>query len=182
VKALERTAKSFVQDLLILRAVEAVNDKQKQVLGRKIRARFGDDLSGRHFAVWGLSFKPNTDDMRDAPSRVLLRELIAAGASVAVHDPVAMAEARRVMALDFAGTPDALARIRFCESPMDALCGADALAIVTEWKTFRSPDFNSVKALLKAPIIFDGRNLFEPEVMADAGFEYHGIGRSALTK
>jgi UDPglucose 6-dehydrogenase len=182
VKALERTASSFDQDLLILRAVEDVNTNQKQVLGAKIRARFGDDLSGRHFAVWGLSFKPNTDDMRDAPSRVLLRQLIGAGASVAVHDPVAMPEARRVLALDFSGAPDALSRIRFSDSPMDALREADALAIVTEWKTFRSPDFNRAKALLKAPIIFDGRNLFEPEVMADAGFEYHGIGRSALIK
>ncbi|MBS0307984.1 MAG: UDP-glucose/GDP-mannose dehydrogenase family protein [Proteobacteria bacterium] len=182
VQALERTARDYDQDLLILRAVEAVNDQQKQVLGKKIVARFGADLSGRHFAVWGLAFKPNTDDMREASSRVLLGELIARGATVAVHDPVAMAEAKRVLALDFADAPEKLARVRFCESPMDALRDADALAIVTEWKTFRSPDFDQVKSLLKNPLIFDGRNLFEPALMADAGFEYHGIGRSIHTR
>jgi UDPglucose 6-dehydrogenase len=182
VQALERTARDYDQDLLILRAVEAVNNNQKHVLGKKIFTRFGKDLSGKHFAVWGLAFKPNTDDMREASSRVLLQQLIESGATVAVYDPVAMAEAKRVVALDFAHIPDAASRIHFRDSPMDALRDADALAIVTEWKTFRSPDFDQVKALLKAPIIFDGRNLFEPEVMADAGFEYHGIGRSVLTR
>jgi UDPglucose 6-dehydrogenase len=182
VQALERTAREYEQDLLILRAVEAVNDNQKQVLGKKIVARFGEDLNGRHFALWGLAFKPNTDDMREASSRVLLRQLLERGASVAVYDPVAIAEAKRVLAMDFAQAPDALARIRFSDSPMDALRDADALAIVTEWKTFRSPDFDRLKAVLKAPIIFDGRNLFDPEVIADAGFEYHGIGRSVLTR
>ena len=180
VQALERTARDYDQDLLILRAVEAVNNNQKHVLGKKIVARFGDDLQGKHFALWGLAFKPNTDDMREASSRVLLAELIGRGASVAVYDPVAMIEAKRVLALDFTD-PAALARVRFSSSPMDALQGADALAIVTEWKAFRSPDFEQVKTQLKAPIIFDGRNLFEPELMADAGFEYHGIGRSVLT-
>ena len=182
VQALERTARDFGQDLLILRAVEAVNNKQKHVLGNKIVARFGEDLRGKHFALWGLAFKPNTDDMREASSRVLLRELIERGASVAVHDPVAMDEARRVLAIDFADSGDALQRLRFCGSPMEALQDAEALAIVTEWKAFRSPDFEQVKKRLKAPIIFDGRNLFEPAVMADAGFEYHGIGRSVLTR
>ncbi|WP_019141730.1 UDP-glucose dehydrogenase family protein [Noviherbaspirillum massiliense] len=182
VQALERTAREYDQELLILRAVEAVNHHQKQVLGKKIVARFGEDLSGRHVAVWGLAFKPNTDDMREASSRVLLSQLLRRGATVAVHDPVAMDEARRVLALDFADKPDALERIRFSESPMDALHDADALVIVTEWKAFRSPDFDRVKSLLKTPIVFDGRNLFEPEFMADAGFEYHGIGRSVLTR
>lgn len=182
VQALERTARDFDQDLLILRAVEAVNDSQKRVLGGKIVERFGDNLAGRHFAVWGLAFKPNTDDMREAPSRVLLRQLIERGASVAVHDPVAMAEAKRVLERDFADVPGVMARIRFCETPMEALKDADALAIVTEWKTFRSPDFDQVRRLLKAPVIFDGRNLFEPEIMSEADFEYHGIGRSVLTK
>ncbi len=182
VQALERTARDYGQDLLILRAVEEVNHHQKRVLGRKIIGRFGEDLSGRHFAVWGLAFKPNTDDMREASSRVLLRQLLERGATVAVHDPVAMAEAKRVLALDFADAPQMLERIRFSESPMDALRDADALAIVTEWKAFRSPDFDQVKSLLKAPIIFDGRNLFEPDVIGDAGFEYHGIGRSVLTR
>jgi UDPglucose 6-dehydrogenase len=180
VQALERTARQYGQDLLILRAVEAVNDKQKLVLGQKVVKRFGDDLSGKHFAVWGLAFKPNTDDMREAPARVLLKQLLDSGASVAVHDPVAMAEARRVLALDLSA--EQLARVRFADSPMDALAGAEALVIVTEWKAFRSPDFDQIKAALKHAVIFDGRNLFEPEVMAEAGFEYHGIGRSILTR
>ncbi len=182
VQALERTAQDFGQDLHILRAVEAVNNIQKQVLGQKIVSRFGEDLKGRHFALWGLAFKPNTNDMREAPSRVLLQELVARGASVAAYDPIAMSEARRVLTLDFSASGNDIRRVRFSEGPMDALQGADALAIVTEWKTFRSPDFDQMKELLKAPIIFDGRNLFEPEIMAEAGFEYHGIGRSVLTR
>ena len=180
VQALERTARQYDQDLLILRAVEAVNDRQKQVLGKKIVASFGEDLAGRHFAVWGLAFKPNTDDMREAPARVLLRELIDRGATVAVYDPVAMAEAKRVLALDFDAAQ--LAQVRFAAGPMDALDDADALVIVTEWKAFRSPDFEQVKARLKNPIVFDGRNLFEPTQMAENGIEYHGIGRSVLTR
>jgi UDPglucose 6-dehydrogenase len=182
VQALERTARDYGQDLLILRAVEAVNNNQKHVLGKKIVRRFGNDLKGKHFALWGLAFKPNTDDMREASARVLLRELIGRGATVAVYDPVAMKEAKRVLALDFSDSADGLSRIRFSESPMDALRDADALAIATEWKTFRSPDFDQVKTLLKSPIIFDGRNLFEPQIMADAGFEYYGIGRSVLAE
>jgi len=109
-------------------------------------------------------------------------KFIQRGATVAVYDPVAMEEARRCLNLDFADAPQALKKIRFAESPMDALTGSDALAIVTEWKAFRSPDFDQVKRLLKAPVIFDGRNLFEPSTMSEAGFEYHGIGRSVLTK
>jgi UDPglucose 6-dehydrogenase len=182
VQALERTARDYGQELLILRAVEQVNNHQKHVLGQKIAERFGPDLSGKHFALWGLAFKPNTDDMREASSRVLLRELIDRGATVAVHDPVAMAEARRVLELDFVEEPGALQRIRFCDNQGDALQDADALVIVTEWKTFRSPDFEQVKARLKAPIVFDGRNLYEPLVMRDIGFEYYGIGRSVLAR
>jgi UDPglucose 6-dehydrogenase len=180
VQALERTARQYNQDLLILRAVEAVNDKQKLVLGQKVVKRFGDDLRGKHFAVWGLAFKPNTDDMREAPARVLLKQLLDGGATVAVYDPVAMAEAKRVLELDL--NAGQMARVRFAASPMDTLTGAEALVIVTEWKAFRSPDFERIKAALKQAIIFDGRNLFEPEVMAEAGFEYHGIGRSILTR
>src|SRR5450830_882750 len=174
VQALERTARQYDQDLLILRAVEAVNDQQKLVLGQKVFKRFGDNLKGHHFAIWGLAFKPNTDDMREASSRVLLGELIQRGATVAVYDPVAMAEARRVLALDL--NAEELARVRFAASPMDALTGAEALVIVTEWKAFRSPDFDQIKTVLKHAVIFDGRNLFEPQVMVEAGFEYHGIG------
>jgi UDPglucose 6-dehydrogenase len=180
VQALERTARQYGQDLLILRAVEAVNDRQKAVLGAKVVARFGADLTGKRFAVWGLAFKPNTDDMREAPSRVLLRELVERGATVAVHDPVAMPEARRVLALDL--PPELLARITFADKPMDALDGAEALVIVTEWKAFRSPDFEQIKARLAQPVVIDGRNLFEPGLLTGLGIEYHGIGRSVLTK
>ncbi len=179
VQALERTARQYDQELLILRAVEAVNDRQKQVLGRKVVQRFGEDLTGMTFAVWGLAFKPNTDDMREAPSRVLLKELIERGAKVAVHDPVAMEEAQRVLALDLSA--DQLARVAFKAAPMEALDGAEALVIVTEWKAFRSPDFEQIKARLKHPVIIDGRNLFEPPLMTGLGIEYHGIGRSVLT-
>ncbi|RYF03518.1 MAG: UDP-glucose/GDP-mannose dehydrogenase family protein [Oxalobacteraceae bacterium] len=179
VQALERTARQYDQDLLILRAVEAVNDRQKGVLGRKVVQRFGEDLAGKRFAVWGLAFKPNTDDMREAPSRVLLAELLKRGASVAVHDPVAMHEAQRVLALDL--DAEQMARVDFKAAPMDALDGAEALLIVTEWKAFRSPDFDQIKARLKQPVIIDGRNLFEPALMTGVGIEYHGIGRSVLT-
>ncbi|WP_317201025.1 UDP-glucose/GDP-mannose dehydrogenase family protein [Janthinobacterium sp.] len=180
VQALERTARGYGQELLILRAVEAVNDRQKLVLGAKVTTRYGADLTGRHFAVWGLAFKPNTDDMREASARVLLAELLTRGATVAVYDPVAMVEAKRVLELDLDAAQ--LARVRFAANPMDALEGADALVIVTEWKAFRSPDFEQIKARLKDPVIFDGRNLFEPAIMAEAGIEYHGIGRSVLTR
>jgi UDPglucose 6-dehydrogenase len=179
VQALERTARQYDQELLILRAVEAVNDRQKQVLGRKVVQRFGADLTGMRFAVWGLAFKPNTDDMREAPSRVLLKELIERGATVAVHDPVAMEEAQRVLALDL--SEDQLARVDFMKTPMEALDGAEALVIVTEWKAFRSPDFEQIKARLRNPVIIDGRNLYEPALMTGLGVEYHGIGRSVLT-
>ncbi|MFZ6848167.1 UDP-glucose dehydrogenase family protein [Undibacterium sp. RuRC25W] len=182
VQALERTAQDYGLNLLILQAVEAVNARQKQVLGKKILQRFEQNLQGRHFAIWGLAFKPNTDDMRAASSRVLLEELLRSGATVAVYDPVSMEEAKRVFALDFADSPELLSSIRFAENPMDALDGADALAIVTEWKAFRSPDFDQVKARLKQPVIFDGRNLFEPGIMTEIGIEYHGIGRSVLTR
>jgi UDPglucose 6-dehydrogenase len=182
VQALVRTADAHDLQLPILRAVEAVNYEQKQVLGRRIIQRFGADLSGKHFAIWGLAFKPNTDDMREAPSRVLLHDLIRHGARVSVYDPVAMTEAQRVLAHDFADDAADLARVSYAESPMDALDGADALAIVTEWDAFHSPDFEQIRARLKEPIIFDGRNLFEPVMMSEAGFEYHGIGRSVLTR
>ena len=182
VQALERTAREYDQDLLILRAVEGVNQHQKRVLGQKVVKRFGADLTGLHFAVWGLAFKPNTDDMRAASSRVLLRELVDRGATVSVHDPVAMTEARRVLALDFLDEADKLARIRFVNNPMDAVDKADALLIVTEWKAYRSPDFVMLKSKLKNPVIFDGRNLFDPRDMSELGIEYHGIGRSVLTQ
>ncbi len=170
VQALMRTAGDAGAEHRILDAVEAVNHAQKSVLGKKIRERIGMSLAGRRIAVWGLAFKPNTDDMREAPSRVLIGELLAAGAQVCAYDPVAIEEARRVFG-DDAG------RLHFADSPMAALEGADALAIVTEWKEFRSPDFAAIAALLKLPLIFDGRNLYDPAEVRRHGLEYHAIGR-----
>ncbi|HDR9097080.1 TPA: UDP-glucose/GDP-mannose dehydrogenase family protein [Burkholderia vietnamiensis] len=177
VQALIRTAGENGQPLRILEAVEAANSAQKDVLIGKIEQRFGADLSGRTFAVWGLAFKPNTDDMREAPSRRLIAALLARGATVRAYDPVAIDEARRVFALDFEAGADALARLHFVDTQDAAVAGADALVIVTEWKEFRSPDFTRLKAELKAPVIFDGRNLYEPDAMAEIGIDYYAIGR-----
>ncbi len=177
VQALIRTAAENGQPLRILDAVEAVNHAQKSVLLAKIETRFGADLSGRTFAVWGLAFKPNTDDMREAPSRTLIASLLARGASVRAYDPVAIEEAQRVFALDLAGEPAALAGLAFVATKEEAVTGADALVVVTEWKEFKSPDFTHLKSVLNAPVIFDGRNLYEPEAMAEFGIDYHAIGR-----
>jgi UDPglucose 6-dehydrogenase len=179
VQALVRTAAENDTKLPILQAVEQVNHEQKQVLANKLLARFGPDLRGKHFALWGLAFKPNTDDMREAPSRVLLKTLLAAGASVSVFDPVAMPEAQRVLQQDLAGT-DGFARIRFASDAWDALGDAWALLVVTEWDAFRSPDFEQMKRAMREAIIFDGRNIFDPQLLAEAGFEYYGIGRSPV--
>ena len=170
VKALIRSASEAGQELELLSAVESVNERQKQVLGDKIVARFGVDLSGRRFALWGLAFKPGTDDMREAPSRVLIERLTAAGAQVTAYDPVAMAEARRAM-------PEQVG-LGYVDSAVAALEGADALVIVTEWKEFRSPDFDAIRNTLRTPLVFDGRNLFEPALMKELGIEYHAIGRA----
>ncbi|WP_374319633.1 UDP-glucose/GDP-mannose dehydrogenase family protein [Aquabacterium sp.] len=170
VKALIKTATDEGHDLKVLKAVEAANDHQKTVLVDKIAKRFGADLSGKHFALWGLAFKPNTDDMREATSRVVISELFNRGATVTAYDPVAMEEAKRI----FGDEP----RLRYAESPMDALKGADALVIVTEWKEFRSPDFDRIKAELKTPVVFDGRNLYEPALVKASGLDYAPIGRA----
>ncbi|VWB96813.1 UDP-glucose 6-dehydrogenase [Burkholderia arboris] len=177
VQALIRTASENGQPLRILEAVEAANHAQKDVLIGKIEQRFGADLTGREFAVWGLAFKPNTDDMREAPSRRLIAALLERGATVRAYDPVAIDEARRVFALDFGDDAAALARLHLVETQDIAVTGADALVIVTEWKEFRSPDFTRLKAELKAPVIFDGRNLYEPDAMAELGIDYYAIGR-----
>jgi UDPglucose 6-dehydrogenase len=169
VKAVIKTAKGAGLDLHVLQAVERTNDVQKRVLATKIESRFGANLAGRRFALWGLAFKPNTDDMREAPSRVVIAELLARGASICAYDPAAMPEARRL----FGNEP----RVTYADSPIAAAQGADALVIVTEWKEFRSPDFDSLKAHLKQPVIFDGRNLYEPELVRASGFEYFPIGR-----
>jgi UDPglucose 6-dehydrogenase len=169
VQALIRTAQEAGQALQVLQAVEAANDAQKGVLAQKITRRLGQDLSGRTFALWGLAFKPNTDDMREAPSLVLIADLLARGASIRAYDPVATHEAQRILGAN--------PRISYAATPMEALDGADALAIVTEWKEFRSPDFDAIKAKLKTPVIFDGRNLYDPATPRKAGLEYFAIGR-----
>jgi UDPglucose 6-dehydrogenase len=177
VSALSKTAKEHGRDLKILDAVEAVNELQKYTLVNKIDQRFGSDLKGMKFALWGLAFKPNTDDMREAPSRVIIAELVKRGATIVAHDPVAMPEARHALELDFKDNPQGLKQVSMTDNPMSALDGADALVIVTEWKAFRSPDFEQVLQKLKNPIIFDGRNLYEPLSMQELGIEYQGIGR-----
>jgi UDPglucose 6-dehydrogenase len=170
VQALQRTAEENGTTLRVLAAVEDANAAQKQRLVDKIVARLGDDLSGRKRAVWGLAFKPNTDDMREAPSRSVIDGLRSRGASIVAYDPVAMKEARRVF-----GEGNGVA---YAASPQAALAGADALVIVTEWKEFRSPDFDAVRDALKMPLIFDGRNLYDPAFVRSQGFEYFPIGRA----
>ena len=170
VKALIKTAKDVAGfDLKLLKAVEEVNDLQKYVLPKKIKKQFGDNLKGKHFALWGLAFKPNTDDMREASSRVLINELIKAGATITAYDPVAMDEAKRIFKDE--------KHLSFVDTQDDALKNADALIIVTEWTEFRSPDFGLIKSSLKAPFIFDGRNLYDPKAVRSLGFEYFPIGR-----
>jgi UDPglucose 6-dehydrogenase len=169
VQALRRTAAEYGAPMHVIDAVEVANDAQKHVLLDKIVAHFGTDLSGKTFAVWGLAFKPNTDDMREAPSRVLMEGLWARGAKVIAHDPAATHETQRI----YGEHP----QLKLVDTPMAALQGADALAIVTEWKVFRSPDFGAMKAALKLPLIFDGRNLYDPASVRAAGFEYFAIGR-----
>jgi UDPglucose 6-dehydrogenase len=169
VRALQHAARRAGTPLKVLGAVEAANDAQKKILVDKVVARFGGDLSGRRFAVWGLSFKPNTDDMREAPSRVVIESLVQLGATISAYDPVAMDEAKRLLG----DTP----RLTFAGNPLDACDGADALVVVTEWKEFRSPDFEMLHRRMKQPLIFDGRNLYEPDVVRSAGFEHVSIGR-----
>jgi UDPglucose 6-dehydrogenase len=171
VSALQRTAREAGQPLRLLGAVHEVNEAQKHVLAVKIRARFGERLAGRRFALWGLAFKANTDDLREAASRVLIGDLLAAGAQVRAYDPVAGAAARRL----YAGE----SRVEIADGALQALEGCDALAIITEWREFRSPDFAALKARLAHPVIFDGRNLYDPAVVKGHGLEYFPIGRRA---
>ncbi len=169
VKALIHTASAFGYDARLLDAVEDVNADQKRHLFDLITRHFDGDLEGRVFALWGLAFKPNTDDMREASSRTLLEQLWAAGAKVRAHDPQALDETRRIYG--------ERADLILCENAGAALEGADALVIVTEWKAFRSPDFARIRASLRSPVIFDGRNLFDPAAVEEAGITYYGIGR-----
>jgi UDPglucose 6-dehydrogenase len=171
VKALIKTAITSRYDLKVLSAVEEANDIQKHVLTGKIKKHFGENLKGKHFALWGLAFKPNTDDMREAASRVLIEDLLVAGATVTAYDPVATHEAQRI----FKNTKG----LSFAETQYQSLNDADALVVVTEWKEFRSPDFSILKQKLKSKIIFDGRNMYEPKVVKSAGLEYQPIGRKS---
>jgi UDPglucose 6-dehydrogenase len=170
VKALQRTAGAEGVPLRILQAVEQANEAQKHRLVQKVTARLGERLEGRRFGLWGLAFKPNTDDMREAPSRVVIREVLERGATVCAYDPVAMSEAQRL----FRDEP----RVTYADAPLAALDGADGLIIVTEWKEFRSPDFGAIKHRLRQPLIFDGRNLYDPAAVKEAGLEYYSIGRA----
>jgi UDPglucose 6-dehydrogenase len=169
VQALIRSANEVQHTPEILHAVEAVNERQKQVLVHKMRAHYAGKLQGRTFALWGLAFKPNTDDMRQAPSLAIVDSLLKEGARVRAYDPVATGEAARI----FGGKQDVV----LCKSAYEAATGADALAIVTEWQEFRSPDFDRLKELLEAPVIFDGRNLYDPGMVNRFGFTYYAIGR-----
>ena len=174
VAAIIRTAQELGYPARLLEAVDGVNDRQKERLFEKINAHYNGDLSGKTFALWGLAFKPNTDDMREAPSRVLMEALWAAGAKVRAYDPVARHEAARLY-------PDQ-PLLTLCESAMETLQGADALTIITEWNEFRSPSFDRIKQELAEPLIFDGRNLYDPSLLATLGLQYHSVGRVSSPK
>jgi UDPglucose 6-dehydrogenase len=167
VSALIAMGQQVESPVKLLQAVDQVNEAQKHVLFGKIRQYFGQELGGRTLGVWGLAFKPRTDDTREAPALVLVEELLAAGVSLRVHDPEAMTNARKIL-----GT-----KVAYCDRPYDALEGADGLAIVTEWQEFRNPDFGVMRRLMRRPVIFDGRNLYEPHTVASHGFSYFSIGR-----
>ena len=170
VQALIKTAKGLDYDLKVLQAVEEVNMNQKKVLFNKIMAHFGGYVKGKTIAVWGLSFKPETDDMREAPSLVLIESLLEKGAMVAVYDPIAMHEAQRILG----------DKVKFCKDMYEALIGADALAVVTEWSEFRLPNFKVMERLMNEKVLFDGRNIFDLEQIVDFGFVYHSIGRKPI--
>jgi UDPglucose 6-dehydrogenase len=171
VKALIRVAHKLGEDTSLLDAVEQINEGQKSLLLERVLRRFGEDLSARRFAIWGLSFKPQTDDMREAPSLITIEGLLERGAQVFAHDPEAMQEARHYFG----------ERVTYCTTPYDALEGADALIIHTEWHPYRHPDFTRMRALMREPVVMDGRNLFRPERLSSLGFEYHSIGRPVGT-
>ena len=167
VKALIKTSGDHGHKLRVLDAVDKINEDQKEVLVKKIKKHFSDKLKNKTIAIWGIAFKPQTDDLREAPALVIIENLLKEGAKVKIHDPAAMANARKVFG----------SRVHYYESSYDALKDADALAVVTEWNEFRKPDFSLIKSLLKEPVIFDGRNIYDPKEVRDAGFTYYGIGR-----
>ena len=167
VKAIIKTAKDYGYNLKVLQSVEEVNEAQKEVLFKKVEAHFGGDLKGKTFAMWGLSFKPNTDDMREAPSIVIIDQLLAAGAQVKAYDPIAMKEAQ----IHYIGD-----KITYCDDAYEACVDADALLLVTEWSEFRIPGWKVLAKLLKNKVIFDGRNIYEPAYLKEMGFQHYGIG------
>lgn len=181
VDALCRTAQEHGQDLQVLDAVQRVNHAQKKVLLEKVWSHFGRNLKGRTFALWGLAFKPGTDDMREAPSRYVVEALLRAGATLRAHDPVAQEQAARSFASDLEDHPELLRNITFVARPMDAVPGADALIVLTEWKAYKSPNLRALRDAMRQPLVLDGRNIYEPQAMAEAGFTYLGIGRNNLT-
>ena len=172
IRAVIHMAKTVGQTARMMEAVDAVNEAQKDVLATKLKTHFGDSLTGRTIAVWGLAFKPRTDDIREAPALVLIDTLLSLGCQVKAHDPEAMANVKEIYG----------DRITLCRHKYDCLKGSDALVIATEWKEFHNPDFEEIRSLLKEPVIFDGRNLYEPERMAEIGFTYYGIGRATVEK
>lgn len=178
VDALCRTAQDHGLPLQVLDAVQRVNKAQKQVLLDKVWSHFGRRLEGRTFALWGLAFKPGTDDMREAPSRLIAGVLLRAGARIRAHDPVAQEQAARALACDLEDRPELLRNITFVAKPMDAAQEADALIVLTEWKNYKSPNLRALKDALKQPLVLDGRNIYEPHAMAAAGLTYLGIGRN----
>lgn len=176
-QALVSTAKTHGQTMSVVAATEQVNVRQKQILVDRLVQRMGDDLRGRKIAVWGLAFKPNTDDMREAPSRVVIRQLLTRGAAVSAYDPVAGTEALKALRLDFANDLTQLDRFEMASGEMQALEGADALLVLTEWKIFHNPDFEAMKTLMRKAFIVDGRNLYNPDALAECGIAYQGVGR-----
>ncbi|KJD34915.1 UDP-glucose 6-dehydrogenase [Tamlana sedimentorum] len=173
VKALHRTAKEYGFDAELIGSVESVNDKQKLVVAQKVVKRFGEDLTGKTFAIWGLSFKPDTDDMREAPAIYIIKELVSRGAKIKAYDPKAMHEAQECYL-------KGVQNITYCNSKYEAIVDADAMLLLTDWKEFRIPDFEELKTQLKSPIVFDGRNQFNDKMMLKNGFEYFQIGKQPL--
>lgn len=169
VQALSKTATEYDYDFKILKAVMAVNDRQRHILAQKVINYYGENLKGKHFAMWGLAFKPNTDDIREAPALYIIEDLLAQGATITAYDPEAMANVKALLG----------DKINYVESPTEALAGADALLVVTEWSVFRTPDFDEVASTLKTKTIFDGRNLYDTDKMQQLGFYYNSMGRNA---
>jgi UDPglucose 6-dehydrogenase len=176
-QALVSTAQAHGHSMSVVSATEQVNERQKMVLVDRLLARMGDDLSGRKIAVWGLAFKPNTDDMREAPSRVVIAQLLLRGAQVCAFDPVAGPQALQAIQQDLNHSAEPLSRLQLATSDMDALAGADALMVLTEWKNFHNPDFAAMKLAMRTPYILDGRNLYNPEALSELGIAYQGVGR-----